>query len=113
SLAANAANAFMRLNPIDANGPRYSYRTTTGGTTGTFGSGTGTAPMWVRLQRVGNTFTGYTSPDGATWSSIGSNTIAMNAAIYLGLASCANTAGQTVIAQYRGFSDTNSQPPPI
>src|SRR5207248_8717876 len=30
SLAANAANAFMRLNPIAANGPRYSYRSTTG-----------------------------------------------------------------------------------
>src|SRR5205085_7790388 len=40
SLAANAANAYMRLNPIDANGPRYSYRATTGGSTGTFGSGT-------------------------------------------------------------------------
>src|SRR5439155_12158529 len=50
---------------------------------------------------------------GATWSSIGSNTIAMNSTIYLGLASCADTAGQTVVAQYRGFSDTNSQPPPI
>jgi regulation of enolase protein 1 (concanavalin A-like superfamily) len=108
SLAANASNAYMRLNPIAANGPRYSYRTTTGGTSGTFGSGTGTAPMWVRLQRVGNTFTGYTSPDGVTWTVVGSSTITMGSSIFLGLATVSDTAGQTVVANYRGFSNTSA-----
>jgi hypothetical protein len=110
SLDANAANAYMRLNPIASNGPRFAYRTTDGGSTGTFGSGTGTAPMWVRLQRVGNTFTGYVSSDDVNWTLVGSSSITMGQTIYLGLATAADTAGQTAVANYRSFGDTVSQP---
>jgi regulation of enolase protein 1 (concanavalin A-like superfamily)/fibronectin type 3 domain-containing protein len=111
SLDANAANAYMRLNPIASNGPRFSYRTTAGGSTSTQGSATGTAPMWVRLQRVGNTFNAFYSSDGSTWTSCGTQTIAMNSSIFLGLATCANISGQTTVAQYRSFGDTSPATP--
>lgn len=40
----------------------------------------------MRLTRVGNVFTAYRSPDGVTWTSLGSETIAMAATIQVGLA---------------------------
>ena len=108
SLSANAANAYARVNPIDANGPRLSYRTADGGTSNTAGTGNGTSPIWVRLQRVGNTFNAYRSADGNAWTLIGSTTITMGSTIFLGLATASDTAGQTVTAQYRHFSDTTA-----
>ena len=46
----------------------------------------GTAPGWVRLARTGNDFRGYYSPDGTTWTLLGSDTISMGATVYVGLA---------------------------
>jgi RHS repeat-associated protein len=46
-----------------------------------------TPPYWVKLARSGNTFTGYLSPDGVSWTQIGSSrTIMMIQDIYVGLA---------------------------
>ena len=42
-------------------------------------------PYWVRLTRSGNVFTGFTSPDGTVWTSLGSVTVNM-ATAYAGLA---------------------------
>lgn len=44
------------------------------------------APYWVRLTRAGNVFTGSISPDGATWTSVGTYTVAMAAQLHVGLA---------------------------
>jgi len=44
------------------------------------------APCWVRLTRAGNTFTGYISPDGASWTLVGSISVPMPAAVFSGLA---------------------------
>ena len=46
----------------------------------------GAAPRWVRLRRTGNVFTSFVSTDGAAWTQIGSETIAMGAAVWAGLA---------------------------
>jgi regulation of enolase protein 1 (concanavalin A-like superfamily) len=43
------------------------------------------APYWVRLDRVGNVFTGFISPDGKAWTKTQTVTIAMNQDIYVGL----------------------------
>lgn len=47
-------------------------------------------PMWLKLVRSGNTFTGYGSVNGTTWNLIGSATLAMGNSIYVGMAVCAN-----------------------
>jgi predicted phage tail protein len=44
------------------------------------------APYWVRLVRNGNTFTGYRSPNGTTWTQQGTTTISMGSTVYVGLA---------------------------
>ena len=45
-----------------------------------------TPPQWLRLVRSGNTFSGYYSSDGVTWTLQTSVTIAMGTTIYVGLA---------------------------
>ena len=45
-----------------------------------------TAPTWIRLSRVGDTFTGYESADGTSWTKLGSTTIPMPADVMVGLA---------------------------
>ncbi len=47
------------------------------------------APYWLRLKRVGNTFTGFISPDGITWKQTSTATITMPSDIYVGLAATA------------------------
>jgi glucose/arabinose dehydrogenase len=44
------------------------------------------APYWLRLVRIGSTFTAYGSADGVNWTPAGSDTIPMTANLYVGLA---------------------------
>jgi len=77
---------------------RASIRSTTGGGTANFYSTTGQAlPYWVKIGRVGNVFTAYTSTDGVTWTSVGSQTLIMNPNVYMGeaVAGITNTALNT------------------
>ncbi len=60
SLAANAANAFLAITP--GNGSTSQSRSADGGSTG-FSSTAGlTAPYWLRMQRVGNSFSVSSRP---------------------------------------------------
>src|SRR5207248_3280242 len=60
---------------------------------------------WLRVQRVGNTFTGFAGYDGQTWTQLGSVVIAMPSQIYLGLAVSSHSASQGTTAQFRDLSD--------
>jgi hypothetical protein len=55
------------------------------------------APYWLRLTRSGNTLTGYSSPDGVTWTQVGSISVTMASGVTSGLAVCShdNTALNT------------------
>jgi len=46
------------------------------------------APVWVKLERIGTTFNGYYSTDGAKWTAMAWNpqTIGMGGQVYIGLA---------------------------
>jgi glucose/arabinose dehydrogenase/regulation of enolase protein 1 (concanavalin A-like superfamily) len=87
SLAADSKFAFALVTP--GAGLAYEVRTATGGAHSYVSSGiSGAAPNWVRVTRVGDTFTGYRSTDGATWTSFGSATIPMGSSVYIGLPVC-------------------------
>jgi RHS repeat-associated protein len=67
----------------------FQDRPTTGATVSTAqGSYVGTAfPEWLEVVRAGNTFTGFSSPDGVNWTQIGtSTTVTMAQTVYIGLA---------------------------
>ena len=66
NLSASAPNAVIEMTA--AEGASFQYRSTSGGsTTPNFAAGLN-APYWVKMVRIGNTFTGYRSPDGVTWT---------------------------------------------
>ena len=59
-------------------------KTTAGGTPATLASVNFAMPNWLRLVRIGNTFDAMVSGDGATWSPLGSVTLPMASAVYIG-----------------------------
>ena len=106
SAAANSAAVMMILTP--AQGANLQYRTSTGASF-TYDPpndnvGGTTAPHWVRLVRVGNTFTAYISPDASDtqnpgWVEVNSVTVEMPSNVLAGLAvtSHDNSASSTVL----------------
>jgi pectin methylesterase-like acyl-CoA thioesterase len=83
SLAANAREAGIWVTP--GSGIIFTYRSSTGGST-TVSTSTGkTAPYWVRIARVGNSFRAYYSANGTTWTQLGSKTINMATSAYIGM----------------------------
>lgn len=84
-LTPGSPNALMSLD--GTKGQYFSYRTTKGGVSTRAGNSNTSTPYWFKIARVGNTFTGYTSPDGINWTQVGNATnITMNKTIYVGLA---------------------------
>ena len=43
---------------------------------------------WLRLERKGNIISGFTSPDGVSWTPVGSFTTSLKKDVYLGLVAC-------------------------
>ena len=84
SLTPNSAFAAVLVTP--ANGIEFKTRNKTGAAVVTKTKAGLTAPYWTKVVRSGNVFTGYYSPDGSTWTSIGSVTINMGSGVYVGLA---------------------------
>lgn len=83
-LSAGSMNAFVSLD--GTHGQRFSVRTTKNGASSRTGNDTTTTPYWFKLTRVANTFTGYSSSDGVTWTQVASSvTIPMNSTIYAGV----------------------------
>lgn len=108
-LTAGSPNVYVKGR---ASGMRMTYRTTENGTSIGIGGGTFTNDNWIRLQRVGNVFTGYASSDGLTWTQVSQVTVNLPSAIHLGLATSARTSSAAMTARYRDFSETFDQPAP-
>jgi glucose/arabinose dehydrogenase/PKD repeat protein len=102
ALTAGARHASMFVTP--AKGIAFQRRTSAGGlSTSTAGAFT-TAPYWVRVTRTGSTFRGYQSADGVTWTLVGTRTIEMPAAIYVGVAVTSHDNAQLCTASFDGVS---------
>jgi hypothetical protein len=64
-------------------------------------------PNWIKLVRSGNTFTGYSSPDGLNWIQVGSaQTIPMMSNVFVGLAISSNTNSGLTTATFDNVSVT-------
>lgn len=103
--AANSPNVFSYATV--GSSYRFQHRATAGGSTTMFKSGTPAYPnVWLRLTRVGNTFTGYYSATGVTWTKTSSTTLALPATVHLGMAVSAESTTQTARAQFRNLGST-------
>ncbi len=85
TLAANSAQVDAVVTPT--NGINLDYRIAAGGSTAETKVTGLAAPYWVRVVRNGNSFSSYRSPDGITWTQIGSTqTLTMDQTVFVGLA---------------------------
>ncbi|MCX6854672.1 MAG: PQQ-dependent sugar dehydrogenase [Verrucomicrobia bacterium] len=78
----------------------FSRRLTTGGTTvttagSTTAGSTAALPRWVKIRRRGPYIESYVSPNGSTWSLIGTDQIAMATSVYFCLVHSSNAATTT------------------
>jgi hypothetical protein len=104
SLAANSTFAAVVITPGE--GIFYLRRLTTGAAVvQTTVSGLA-APYWVKITRAGNTFNAYSSPDGVSWTSLGSDTISMNTNVSMGLAVTAKNNSTTNTSDFQDVSVT-------
>jgi len=65
-------------------------------------------PIWVRLTRSGNTFTGQTSMDGTNWVKLGSDTMPMLVDVYVGLIVCSHDSSATCVAEFSDVTITGT-----
>ena len=100
-----------------AAGNEFIYRTTTGGAAASSIANGLSAPYWVRLTRTNNIFRAFISPDGISWTQLGTpTTITMAATVYAGLAVCAHNNGllcNSVFDNVYVSSIINDTPPAI
>jgi hypothetical protein len=98
----DAGSTFVDLAVTPGNSCSFQRRPTTGGAcASTDWTGTAvTAPYWVRITRTGNVFKGETSPDGKTWTALGTDqTVVMAANVYIGLAVTSHDTALTTTAE--------------
>jgi fibronectin type 3 domain-containing protein/regulation of enolase protein 1 (concanavalin A-like superfamily) len=106
-LGAGAANVMALITPAEQ-GARLTFRRTDGAITESTGSGSAPAVFpnaWIRLRRLGDTFTYFRSADGVTWTSFKSITLALGQTMYLGLAATSHNTAAATVAQFRGFGN--------
>lgn len=92
SLDDDSKNAFLGITPI--NGVQFQFRNTTGGSTNKAESKGLSAPIWLKMERIGNVITAYFSSDGNTWILVngGNNpqTVVLGDTIWAGMAMSAH-----------------------
>jgi hypothetical protein len=97
SLAADAAHGLAALTA--GNGLRFQRRRATGGSsTNRSADSAAAAPRWVGITRIGTRVSAYTSTDGSSWTHIGTDTIALDETVYVGVAVTSHDAAEPAAA---------------
>jgi regulation of enolase protein 1 (concanavalin A-like superfamily) len=95
SLDVNAKNLFWAVSP--SNGVVLQKRIATGGATTSYFDSVTKAPVWLKIERMGNMFVALKSADGVTWSVYATETVPMAGSIYAGALLC--SPGTTTIGR--------------
>jgi RHS repeat-associated protein len=104
SLSAGSTSAFVAYRSSTG---YLVIRTTAGASSSYQTIASATLPYWVKLVRSGNTFTGYTAPDGVNWTEVGTTqTISMAQNVYIGLAVSSGTTSALSTATIDNVSIT-------
>lgn len=110
SLAANSLHAYTAV--TSGNGVYFRRRVSAGASTTSTQGSTSAAPAWVRIVRQGTLVTSYTSPDGSSWTAIGSQTLALSTTAYVGLAVTSHDATARTTATFSNVKVTTPSAPP-
>jgi hypothetical protein len=91
------------------NGSFFEWRDPTGNASSMSGSFPANYPnTWLRLNRVGNVFTGFASYDGQVWTPLGSATLALPSQIYLGFSVSSRRTNLVTTAQFRDVTSVTN-----
>lgn len=103
TLDANSRHVNVRLD--QANTVMVKWRSNTGGST-TFSTTAKelVGPVWLRLQRVGNTFIGYYSLDGVNWIEQARATFSMPTTLLVGMTTVSRSATELATVEFRDLS---------
>ena len=100
STASGSNYALLAVTPGNGSTFQYGFNTAVPGPSYTF-------PTWLRLSRSGSTITAYSSPDGSTWTEVGTTTIALTDPVTIGLFVCSHTAGTLNTSTFDNVSVTS------
>jgi uncharacterized protein (DUF2141 family) len=106
STSPSAAQAFMLVAASSAKGAPFQRRVSDGNTSVSTAGPLVTAPYWVKLVRAGSLITGYASPDGTTWTPVGSDTFTIGSTILIGLGVSSHVAGTSATATFDNVTVT-------
>jgi hypothetical protein len=67
---------------------------------------------WMRLKRVGNTFTTYRSTDGSTWNELGATAVTLAPSLVVGVGAASHRNGYSVVATFSNFQVIKPITPP-
>ncbi|HUC76670.1 MAG TPA: Ig-like domain-containing protein, partial [Vicinamibacterales bacterium] len=94
----------------------FQWRLDPGGLADGAWGGGGTAPVWLRLVRIGSTIEAFKSADGSSWTSMGAQVVPMADTVYVGLAVTSHSTTQTTTAVIDQLTITQpgfQQPPTV
>jgi regulation of enolase protein 1 (concanavalin A-like superfamily) len=104
TLTAGSAHASMFESA--AKGLAFQFRQTAGGSSSNIYGPLAGAPYWVKMVRLGTSFTSYVSTDGTAWTQVGTTTITMGPTINVGLAVTSHTNGTLAAATFDNVTVT-------
>ncbi len=105
-LSAGSANVYSYDTP-GPNGFSSSYRSAAAANTTVNAGPANGGSKWIRLTRVGNTFTTYASTDGINWTPMGSAiTLNLGSTLYVGMATTSHETNALITAKFRSFTQS-------
>src|SRR5258708_1477362 len=110
SLTGNASSKVVNLRLSSSAGEQLLWPSPPpGGTLMSLSGPSVQTPYWVQLTRQGNTFLAFVSPDGATWTQVGSAiAITMPTSVLIGLTAAANSFGNMARAVFDNVTVTST-----
>ncbi len=105
------SKAGLMVKQSTATGSSYAFLAVTPGhgvhlqsdfTSDQLGPPTGTAPLWLRLTRTGASVSAATSPDGVTWTPVGTAATSLAGPVEVGLAATSHNGGVAGTATFDG-----------
>ncbi|HUK33045.1 MAG TPA: hypothetical protein VLV86_03980 [Vicinamibacterales bacterium] len=92
ALTPSAAHVILDVRPDGS--IEFMTRAADGASTSYLAGATQAARAWLKLTRAGNIVTGFVSADGTTWTQVGSTTLSVPSAAYIGLVVTSHTVSQ-------------------
>jgi hypothetical protein len=110
-LSTDPSAPFYAIYVTPGNGVVVQYRDTAGGSAAQAASVSGATPLYLKVARVGTTFTAYTSTDGVTWTQVPNSSITLSnltGTLLAGLAVTSHNGGAISTATFDTVGQTTS-----